>query len=119
MTRIALALAVLVLVACGGADPTGGVRGTVQAGPTCPVEIEASPCPPTPWTGTVRATSADGEEFDVQTDANGAYTLALPPGDYVVVALTGEGGPPMGVPADVTVGETFVTLDLSVDTGIR
>jgi hypothetical protein len=110
----------LALSACarGASEISGGVTGVVRAGPTCPVETPASPCPPATWTGTVRATSADGHVVESQTDADGRYTLQLPPGTYTVVAVT-PAGPPTGVPADITVVDTLVDLDLEVDTGIR
>jgi hypothetical protein len=117
---------VLVLVvslsACGsGAEqPAGGIGGTVTAGPTCPVETIDSPCPPGVWTGTVRATAADGTNYGTQTDAQGHYRLALPDGTYEVVPVIDGGGPPSASPVSVTVsGGVMQTLDLQVDTGIR
>ncbi len=122
MRRLSSALALtLVLTACGsGPEATASIHGTVRAGPTCPVETIESPCPPAPWAGTVRATATDGETHQTTTDEQGAYSLALPPGTYEVVAVTGDGSPPFGVPASVTVtqGED-AQLDLAVDTGIR
>jgi Carboxypeptidase regulatory-like domain len=117
-------LAVLVLaaiVSCGTAvSPKGGVRGSVTAGPTCPVERAESPCPPAPWTGTVRATSSTGATFDTTTDANGGFELHLPDGTYTVAAVIEGGGPPTAEPVPVTVdGGTVQTVALTVDTGIR
>ena len=50
------------LTACASSaeQPTGGISGTVTTGPTCPVEIAGSPCPPGVWIGTVRATATNG-----------------------------------------------------------
>lgn len=117
-----VSLVLLTLVACRGSEPaaTGEISGRVTMGPTCPVETEASPCPPAPWMGTVRATGDDGSTFETVTDADGAYTLALPPGDYVVIAVAGSAAPPSGIPAEVTVTTGPPrALDLQVDTGIR
>src|SRR5262245_33808822 len=116
-TAVAAALAACAAPAAG---PTGGIEGTVTAGPTCPVERAGSPCPPAPWTGTVRATGADGQTYDVTTDASGAYRLPLPDGSYVVTAVIQDGGPQSAasVPLVVENGTTR-TLDLQVDTGIR
>jgi hypothetical protein len=120
---LVLLLVVTALSACarsGSSDrPTGGISGVVVAGPTCPVETIESPCPPGLWTGTVRATAADGTMYEVGSDDAGRYTLLLPPGSYTVVAVTEGGGPPTGIPSDVTVAQALVTLDLEVDTGIR
>jgi len=112
----------LSLSACssGAEQPTGGVSGSVTAGPTCPVETANSPCPPGVWTGTVRATATGGETFDVQTDDQGNYRLSLPDGTYEVTPVIEGGGPPSAAPVSVTVtSDAMQTLDLQVDTGIR
>ena len=120
-TVIAIVLAFGV-IACGGSPSAAnrsGVAGTVTEGPTCPVEMAGSPCPPRPWVGTVRAIDRSGDVVETQTDALGDYSLTLDPGTYDVVPVTG-GGPPFGKPASVVVTTGVVQhLDLSVDTGIR
>jgi hypothetical protein len=111
---------VAAMVACGGEPATGGVRGTVTAGPTCPVERPGSPCPPGVWTGTVRATSTGGTTYDTTTDPNGAYELHLPDGTYAVAPVVEGGGPPTPETVTVTVSAgAMQTLDLRLDTGIR
>jgi carboxypeptidase family protein len=119
--RHLVACVALALAACASpaAAPAGGIEGTVTAGPTCPVEIQGSPCPPQVWTGTVRATAPDGAEHETQTDASGLYRLALEPGTYTVVPVIEGSGPPIAKPVSVTVGDVMQTLDLQVDTGIR
>lgn len=123
MRSLLVALVVsLSLSACasGAGQPTGGISGTVTAGPTCPVEIAGSPCPPRVWTGTVRATGSDGTTRETQTDAEGRYRLPLPDGTYDVTPVTDGGGPPSAAPVSVTVtAGAMQTLDLQVDTGIR
>lgn len=124
MRRFAIALTLIVtLAACAQAatpSASAGIQGQVFAGPQCPVETEDSPCPPVPWEGTVLATAEDGFTYEDQTDAQGRYELSLPPGTYEVVAVTGDGGLPMGVPQTVPVVEGQpLDLDLEVDTGIR
>jgi len=122
MRTIAVLALVATLVACGSTagSPSGGVRGTVTAGPTCPVERQGTPCPPAPWTGTVRATSSDGAIVETVTDERGAYTLPLPDGSYTVTPVIDGGGPPTAAPVSVTIsGGEMQTLDLQVDTGIR
>jgi Carboxypeptidase regulatory-like domain len=122
MRAVAVVLAIGLATACarGVGQPSSGIVGTVRAGPTCPVERADSPCPPQVWTGTVRA-SAGGASYEAVTDAQGRFAIDLPPGTYEVVALT-DGGPPTGVPTNVTVpaGEgPPARVDLTVDTGIR
>lgn len=112
----------LLLVACGAEAPeaTGGIEGRVLAGPTCPVETMGSPCPPSPWEGTVRATGHDGSRFETTSDAEGRYSLRLPPGTYVVTAVTETTSLPAAIPVEVRVVEgPSQVLDLEVDTGIR
>jgi len=109
------------LLGCGSSagTPSGGVRGTVTAGPTCPVEREDSPCPPVPWSGTVRASSANGSAFEASTDDRGVYTLQLPDGTYTVTPVIEGPGPPSASPVTVSIAGAMQTLDLQVDTGIR
>jgi len=117
---VAIVASLLVSCASGAASPpSGGIEGTVTAGPTCPVEIQGSPCPPGVWTGTVRATASDGAVHAAQTDADGRYHLALPPGTYTVVPVIEGSGPPIVKPVTVNVGAAMQRLDLQVDTGIR
>lgn len=121
MRRVAsvMTLLSLLLVACGP-EGTGGIEGRVLAGPVCPVETEGSPCPPSPWEGTVRATGADGSTVETTSDAEGRYSLRLPPGTYVVTAVTETASLPAAIPVEVTVVEgSSQVLDLEVDTGIR
>jgi hypothetical protein len=120
MRRIAvLVVCCLALPVCSDDPVTSGVRGVVRVGPMCPVEVAGSPCPPGPWSGTVRATSSDGEVHEVTTDDAGSFSLPLPPGDYVVVAVT-DPPSPTGIPLEVTVSDgSYVTADLQVDSGIR
>src|SRR6478736_2420258 len=47
-------VAIVVLCVCaacgtGASAPGGGLQGRVTSGPTCPVEIQGSPCPPAVW----------------------------------------------------------------------
>jgi hypothetical protein len=121
MRTVALAVVTAALVACASSaqTATGGIEGTVTAGPMCPVEVQGSPCPPGVWTGTVRATAADGTTHETETDTAGNYHLALDPGTYSVVPLVEGGGPPTARPVTVTVSEPMQQLDLQVDSGIR
>ena len=121
MRLVTVCILVGMLSACGpsAVPPSGGVSGTVTAGPACPVERQGSPCPPVPWTGTVRATASDGSTFDATTDGQGAYTLQLPDGTYAITPVLEGSGPPTASPVSVTISGAMQPLDLQVDTGIR
>jgi carboxypeptidase family protein len=120
---VSILAATLALGACGASgsgDGTSGVEGRALAGPQCPVAVEGSPCPDLPWEGTVVATAASsGDEFTVETDADGGFRLPLAPGDYVLTIRAGS-SPPFATPQTVTVEPgAFADVVISVDTGIR
>jgi Carboxypeptidase regulatory-like domain len=122
MRAIAAVVVTLGLIACGTSSApatTSGIFGNVTAGPTCPVEMEGSPCPPAVWTGQVRATDGSGRTFATRTDERGNFSLSLNPGTYEVVAVS-DGGPSFGEPRPiVVVAGPAQRVDLTVDTGIR
>lgn len=121
MKRFVLVL--LAVASCGGAgagDGTSGIRGQALSGPQCPVEVQGSPCPDLPYEGTVVVTDSEGgEEFTVETDAEGRFELSLDPGTYEV-SIDSETSPPFAKPQTVTVeAGVFTEIVVSVDTGIR
>lgn len=65
-----------------------GIQGSVRAGPDCPLEQQGSPCPEQRVPGAeVSATPADGgDAFTTTADAEGSFSLRLPPGSYDVTA---------------------------------
>ena len=101
-----------------------GVRGTVTASPTCPVEtIPADPaCAPRPVAGAVLVfTDADGREVKRATsDQDGSFSVELPPGRYQVMAQAVEGlmATPGPMEVEVDAGPP-AELQVSYDTGIR
>lgn len=126
MRRILLPLviAVLALAACDGGGPEdlpspadSGIRGTITAGPQCPVIQAGSPCPDAPWEGRVRITG-DDVDIEVATFAPGRFRVALEPGTYRVQPEVA--GPGTAAPATVEVpGQGYARIALTVDTGIR
>jgi acetyl esterase/lipase len=102
-------------------DLTTGVEGTVSAGPTCPVEREGQPCPPSPVAAArVDVLAADGRRSaQAATDARGQFSLLVAPGRYTLhVALAGPF--PACPDTAVTVpDEGTVTSDVVCDSGIR
>ncbi|MBA2718056.1 MAG: carboxypeptidase regulatory-like domain-containing protein [Chloroflexi bacterium] len=109
----------------GGGGDTGvaGIRGTAVAGPTCPVVSANDPnCADRPVAGaTIHVIDASGTEVaQMTTDAAGAFTVSLPPGQYSVQADAVDGL--MGAPpaSEVVVAAAGMAIvQLGYDTGIR
>jgi len=105
-------------------DTSSAVSGNVVAGPVCPVE-QVSPdvgCAPRPVGGaTMTIRDSAGKDLAViVSDANGAFALTLPPGDYALVADPVEGL--MGTPPPLTftvLAGSPLALTVEYDTGIR
>jgi len=106
------------------------VRGHLDIGPLCPVE--RNPPDPACQPGPAQYNQYKIVVYDaahktllnsVALDAQGNYRIALQPGTYVIDISPhpdGRIGGASGVPRQVQVksGET-VTVDISIDTGIR
>jgi carboxypeptidase family protein len=115
----------IILAACarGSSASRGeqGIRGVVVAGPQCPVESTASPCPPKPLPGIeVEVTSGGDLVAKATTDEHGAFVVPLDPGTYAVQAAPDQNGfmSSRPVPFEVRAG-TFTNVAVPVDTGIR
>jgi hypothetical protein len=125
MRQVAVLLLAITMIACASngssSGSASGVRGTVVAGPQCPVERAGSPCPDAPVADAeVRALHEGDVAGTDRTDADGRFQIALAPGDYVVTAHVGSGPFSSAKPVDVTVSaDGYATANLSIDTGIR
>jgi hypothetical protein len=135
-TVVLLALAALLVGSCQlfpglgtGSPPVsppgeGNVSGKVVAGPTCPVESSPpdSQCAARPVTAAklLIQDPAGHAVATVVSDGTGAFSLTLPPGDYVLVAEPVEGlmgtAPPLSFSV---VADSPVELTVEYDTGIR
>ncbi len=102
-----------------------GLRGTVVAGPTCPVVTDPPDpsCAERPVEGAVLVvTTLDGTEVDRATsDAEGDFAIALAPGAYRLEPQPVEGlmGTPEPIEFSVEWGMLIPELTVSYDTGIR
>ena len=102
-----------------------GIRGTVSAGPTCPVQRDPPDpnCAERPVAGAVLVfTDAAGTEVGrVTSAADGSFSVELAPGTYRVTAQPVEGlmGTPAPMDAEVAAGQPMTELQVSYDTGIR
>jgi hypothetical protein len=114
----------ITLTACaangGSSSSSSGVRGTVLAGPQCPVERAGSPCPDAPVAGAlVRATQGGTVVATDRTDTGGRFSIALDPGIYLLTVETSVGiGGARPVSVAVRSGG-YATANITVDTGIR
>jgi hypothetical protein len=102
-----------------------GVRGTVTAGPTCPVVTNPPQpgCEERPVAGAVLVfTDATGHEAArVTAAADGTFAVELVPGAYRVTPEPAEGlmGTPEPIDVTVVAGQPMTELQISYDTGIR
>ncbi len=126
---LTLAAGPLIFVGCGdqqpAAEPDSGVNGVVQLGPQCPVESSTDPCDEKPASGVAvivselvpgESYSAGDEVARVTTAADGTFTVALDPGEYVVTAEAGMSCELM----DARVHQaTYARVTIPCDTGIR
>ena len=102
-----------------------GVRGTVSAGPTCPVERDppGPACAPRLIAGAVLVvTDPAGSEMARAISAeDGTFAIELGPGAYRLTAQPFEGlmGTPEPMDFAVEAGGPMTELQVSYDTGIR
>jgi hypothetical protein len=102
-----------------------GVRGTVSAGPTCPVERDPPDpaCAPRLIAGAVLVVAdASGTEVARATSAeDGTFSIELAPGAYRLTAQRADGlmGTPEPMDFQVEAAGPMTELQVSYDTGIR
>ena len=118
VTLVAGLIGLSMLAACGSSSTSYEVRGTVTAGPACPVQQAGVACPDTPVRGTVVARSSDKVVARAVTDASGNYVLTVRPGTYTI-GVEIEGVLPRCPEQSVTVTDRAMRLDVSCDSGVR
>ena len=114
-----------VLTGCGGVNAGSGsatadLSGRVVAGPTCPVEVEGSPCPPAPVSSAiVELVNGSDVVARARTGSDGTFRLSAAPGSYTVrAALTGGYQSETSAPVTLRAGDE-ASVTLLLDTGIR
>src|SRR5207253_11193409 len=122
--RIASIALALLVAACGtpAAQPGTGIQGTVQAGPTCPVERINSPCPPHPLAATVVVRDGTGAEVTrFHSGSDGRFKVNLRPGTYSLLGLMiGSSFLRRPIPTSVTVSAAaYTSVNVEYDSGIR
>jgi hypothetical protein len=120
----ALCVLGVMLAACGSAAGSGtsGVEGLVTTGPNCPNAQQITSCPDQPVSAKILVLDGSGHQVtNFTSDSAGHFKVDLSPGTYTLQAVRANGPP--GVPAPslsvtVTAG-SYVSVHLSIDTGIR
>lgn len=103
-------------------SPDSGIRGTVVAGPTCPVERADSPCPDKPIAAAIEVQAPNGDVVaHARSGTDGRFEVEVEPGHYVLAPQPpSEMGFPIGKPLDVVVRpHRFTKVTVTFDTGIR
>jgi hypothetical protein len=121
-----LLIAVALFACAGGSDDVStrgsqGIRGTVLAGPQCPVETAGSPCPPEPASRVrVEIRRAGDLVAEAVTDPRGEFSADVDPGTYQLQAAPDQQGFVASKPVTVVVRDgAYTNVDVTVDTGIR
>lgn len=111
--------AIVFLAALSSASAHGTVIGTVDAGPTCPVERADHPCPPRPLSVTVQARDPHGRlAGSTRSDAHGRFRLKLSPGVFGLRVLIRAFPRCPIVAVRIRAGKT-ARVAVHCDTGIR
>ena len=101
---------------------TSGIEGTVKAGPMCPgpVQVGNSKCEDQPYQATIAILTINKQFIsEVQTDINGKFKLALPPGNYLLHPLSETAYPHAADQTVIVYLNQFTLVNINYDTGIR
>ena len=128
MRRTTFLIALVILVAAvsigyvASVQARATIKGTVTLGPIYPVCIESVPCdrPLSGYTVTVFDATGTFVVASTVTDEQGIYVISILPGTYVMYTRCSQTVSTCGVPITFSVRQyEHVTIDISVDTGIR
>lgn len=120
-----LLLICLIITACSPiqkAPADTGIEGQVFIGPMCPVVREGEECPDQPYQAILKVLELNGQEvIRFETDEQGCFRVALPPGEYILHPETPENMPlPYASEQEFTVqAGQYTKLTITYDSGIR
>ena len=127
--RAATALAAIAVLtaslvtACGGASgPTGLLMGEVTLGPITPVEQMGGEPNTRPYAAIIDVATPDGDVVEtVESGSDGAFSVRLPAGSYLLVPRSPKDSPlPYAAPLDATIVAGATTrVEIAYDSGIR
>lgn len=106
-----------------GSKTTSGIEGVVRRSPLCggPVKKDR-PCADEPYKTTlvVKRVSDQRSVAKVESDDNGRFHIALPPGKYVIVNDPAAGLYPRIYTEEIVVSpRRFTSVEVHADTGMR
>ncbi|MBA2560249.1 MAG: hypothetical protein H0V07_10275 [Propionibacteriales bacterium] len=133
------AVMAVVLIGCGSATPrsaasrassdqpqtaaTSGLRGRTAMAPGCPLEQLGRPCRSLAVSAHIEVRKPGGSSVvgQVDSDADGSFTIDLPAGRYTVTASVDHGVPsPQTTRLSATVSTNrYTPVLLTFDSGIR
>jgi len=102
--------------------PDTGIEGQALLGPMCPVVREDQPCPDVGYQATMTVLTETGRTVtQFQTDEEGYFRIALPPGSYILHPESPKDKPlPYAGEMLFTVSEgAYTLLTVNYDSGIR
>jgi hypothetical protein len=106
-------------------ESSSGIQGIAMLGPTCPV-MKNPPdpqCADKPFETSLVVTTADGVKIlkTFSTAKNGAFSVALPAGEYAVRSASSAPLYPRCASSDTIVVKSgaYTSINISCDTGIR
>jgi hypothetical protein len=120
---IALIVLIVLATACAPSQSStidSGVEGQITIGPMCPVIQIDQPCPDQPYQATLTVLNQAGKKIaQIQSDVNGLYRIALPPGNYNMQPEPGDGMTHAQDLPFTVLKDQFTKLDIVYDSGIR
>lgn len=119
----AMALGLAGSCGCGnggsGSTPDSGITGAVTIGPISPVEQPGQPNEK-PYAATIVVKRANGGiAATVRSGQDGRFSVALPPGDYVLEPQNGSPLPVAPTQPVTVQPHQFATVRVQYDSGIR
>ena len=122
-TQFFVGLMIILLATCSLQEPAhaaSGIEGQVLMGPQCPVVQVGQECPDQPYQATLTINSLEGERIaQVQTDEEGHFKLALPPGSYILHPESPNSLPFAPDQPFSVQDRQFTQLTVTYDSGIR
>jgi hypothetical protein len=86
----------------------------------CPVVQAGTPCPDQPYQAVLQVEDERGQLVaEVETDAVGEFSVALTPGEYVIVPQSPDGFTQAQEQAVTVTANQFTQITINYDSGIR